>query len=156
MRNVLLAALVAVPLVFGASASAHDGYDGYNNNSDYYGPGGNTNSNEPYGGYGYQRDFYAEFYQRYLAFLRECRAHLAFHRDLRDLRWRSRHAYGDPYGARDADLAGRATHDLWHRDHPYANNCPTYREYYGWARGRRDLGWSGYGWGGYPNAYWRR
>ena len=161
MKSMILAACVAAMMTLGASASAHGYGSGYGGQGygGYGGQGYGDYGNQGYGGYdgnyGYRRDYYADFYQRYLAFLRECRQHMAFHRELRELREETPYGYGDPYNLRDQRQAMRATHDLWHRDHPYATQCPSYGAYYNWAR-YRGYDANSYGWGGYRNDYWTR
>ena len=162
MAKLMLATCVVAAALFAGTAQAGDYYGGgYYGNPGYYGGGYGygDQSYDPYRGSPqgyYRRDFYADFYQRYLAFLQECRQHLAFHRELRDLREETPYGYGDPYSARDQHQALRATHDLWHRDHPYATSCPSYGEYYNWARYRGGYNANGYSWGGYPTDYWRQ
>jgi hypothetical protein len=152
MRRFLLALCTIAPAWLSGGALADDYYGSPHERGGHYGGhgyGGNQNA--------YRPDFYADFYRRYLVFLRECRQHFNFHRELRALRDTSPYGYGDPYEARDEREALRATHDLWHRDHPYATYCPSYRQYHGWAQSRGRQAWGeGYGWGGYRSDYWAR
>lgn len=152
MKKSLLAGVLLLTLPAGA-AVAGDGYYGgrgnYGNDGSYGGRGDNGYDNGYYDNNERDGGHYDSFYRSYLRYLRECRKHRRVHRDLKGVHSDAHdEGFYEREDHRDVHGALGATHDQWHRNHPAANNCPSYNEYRRSYYRSRNSDRSGYGYGG--------